>query len=152
MGAVCSGTRSDEPARSAAYADLVSAVLDLRNPASTQDFDAAIAAAVADGRLAEPLARELRWLQRQSLRAVVEHAAQVLPATLVALEAGAPQAASPRRAAEEFAAPGDEAEPQPDPNQQAQAESAEPSPAPVDLTARRLLVAGLRPIEDPPFP
>ena len=103
---------------------------------------------------------------KQIVRDVVEHAAQVLPATLVALEgkdprealAGAPAVdlepaatdlAGPLSPATEPAAAAPDTEASPAPVEE---ESPEP-PAPlVDLTARRLLVAGLRPIDDPPFP
>ena len=168
MAAVSSSSGADQPGRSAAYAELVSAVLDLRNPGSTHDFDQLVAAAVADGRLAESLARELRWLQRRTVRDVVEHAAHVLPATLVALEGGEEPAATPTdtrdpamladagddgevarpEAAEEHAAPDP-----PDAGTSSAEEPDQERPVPlVDLTARRLLVAGLRPIDDPPFP
>ncbi|MFL6180851.1 MAG: hypothetical protein ACJ73J_00940 [Actinomycetes bacterium] len=167
MAAVSSGSDSEHLGRSAAYAELVSAVLDLRNPGSTHDFDALVAAAVADGRLAEPLARELRWLQRQTVRDVVEHAAHVLPATLVALEgeersqaapAGTGNADLPVDAelakADPAAAEGHDKPDAPGAGTSSVAEEPdEEPPAPlVDLTARRLLVAGLRPIDDPPFP
>ena len=75
-----------EAGRRAAYADLVAAVLDLRSPEATRAFDAALSAAVAAGALPDDLARQLRWLQRQSERAVVEHAETVLPPALVALQ------------------------------------------------------------------
>jgi hypothetical protein len=176
VAAVSSARHADEPARTAAYAELVSAVLDLRNPSPTRDFDAAIAAAVTDGRLPEPLARELRWLQRQSVRDIVEHAAQVLPATLVALEGGEPGTAATYESADDLeqsrlaeqAGPAGLARatpPAPQPSEApadpspaaaeaagAEEENQEPPAPPVDLTARRLLVAGLRPIDDPPFP
>ncbi len=167
VAAVSSGSRADEPGRSAAYAELVSAVLDLRNPASTRDFDALVAAAVADGRLAEPLARELRWLQRQTVRDVVEHAAQVLPATLVALEGGAPAPEAALEGTGDSGVPADtelakagSAPPEayeapgvaPPPTPSTEEPDQEPPTPLVDLTARRLLVAGLRPIDDPPFP
>ena len=165
MAAVSSASGADQPGRSAAYAELVSAVLDLRNPGSTHDFDALVAAAVADGRLAEPLARELRWLQRQTVRDVVEHAAHVLPATLVALEGGEEPAATPMDTRDpampadaDVAQPTEAAEEHavtdpPDAGTSSAEELDQERPAPlVDLTARRLLVAGLRPIDDPPFP
>jgi hypothetical protein len=117
--------------RQAAYADLVSAVLDLRGPRATQEFDRAVADAVAAGLLPDAVARELKWLQRASLRALVDHAERVLPSTLVALEGGDLETQLESRV-----------EPDTD----------EVPAAPVDLTARRLLVAGLRPIDDPPFP
>jgi hypothetical protein len=143
-------------AREAAYSDLVAAVLDLRSPTNTIAFDQTLADAVAADQLGEDLARQLRWLQRQSVRDVVDQAASVLPAALVAMEkAGhAPVPALPDEEAARSAEPG-----QPAKHAGAVAtasvtdedDEAE-SVAPTDLTARRLLVAGLRPIHDPPFP
>ena len=77
----------EQPARRAAYADLVAAVLDLRSPVATATFDHALSDAVAAGTLTDELARQLRWLQRESVRDVVTHATNVLPAALVALDA-----------------------------------------------------------------
>ena len=164
----------EQPARRAAYADLVAAVLDLRSPVATATFDRALSAALAAGTLTEELARELRWLQRESVRDVVTHASNVLPATLVALDRHvAPDPGldvqDERRADAPADATASPAEPTPlaeeredaaaeagwddgDTGAQEPPEEAEESPTPVDLTARRLLVAGLRPIPDPPFP
>ena len=150
----------DVPARQAAFADLVAAVLDLRSPAATEAFDRRLTAAVADGQISEPLARELRWLQRQSVRDIVEHAAQVLPPTLVALERQEQDEDAHRNDAPEGGTRDDTHEgdpsttrptPTPDEPKEQSSEESAPSP-PVDLAARRLLVAGLRPISDQPFP
>lgn len=161
---------SDASARTAAYAELVSALLDLRRSAPTQAFDRVLGQAVTDGRLTDELARELKWLQRQSLHELVAHAEHVLPATLVALE-------GTQEGEADVAAEDDEPQTEPsehpvsDPPPAAApfvpAPPPGPAPAqpvgdwaapptepttPIDLTSRRLLVAGLRPIEHPPLP
>ncbi|TAK70782.1 MAG: hypothetical protein EPO13_02710 [Actinomycetota bacterium] len=69
------------------YADLVLAVLDARQDAASARFDAVLAEAEAAGRVDATTARHLRWWQRASVRAVVEHAAATLPGTLTALDA-----------------------------------------------------------------
>ena len=129
----------DASARRAAYADLVTALLDLRSTAATSAFDTALADAVRDGELPESLARQLRSLQRASLSDVIDQAAHVLPATLAALDE------QPPGGAQSAAPPGDDTEVVADSDDTV-------TPPPVDLTARRMLVAGLRPIADPPFP
>jgi hypothetical protein len=143
-----------EAGRVAAYADLVAAVLDLRSPEASRAFDAALSAAVDAGALPDDLARQLRWLQRQSERALVEHAETVLPPALVALQRSITPLDSPA-----FAESGEQrAEPPVDQRAEPDDEEdlddfdgvAEPEPAPVvQLQARRLLVAGLRPLPDP---
>jgi hypothetical protein len=156
-----------EAGRAAAYSDLVAAVLDLRSPEATRAFDAALSAAVATGVLPEEIARQLRWLQRQSERAVIEHAETVLPPALVALQRSItpPGPCSTESLAEPLG------EPRPEHGQQTPAQPAAPEeaadradlgelgdvdeveesePAPVvQLQARRMLVAGLRPLPDP---
>src|SRR3954470_19495913 len=72
--------------RSSAYAELVSGLLEARHDAASGRFDAEIAAAEADGRIDERTARVLRWWQRESVRAVVEHARSVIPPALGALD------------------------------------------------------------------
>lgn len=125
-----------ESGRLAAYADLVTAVLDLRSPEATRRFDQALADAVAAGSLSPELARKLRMWQRDAERSLVDHAASVLPAALVALDQNQP---APDADQLDHSAPDSEPEPLTDPR---------PDP-PADLSARRLLVAGLRPISDP---
>jgi hypothetical protein len=132
--------------RLAAYADLVAAVLDLRTPDATGRFDQALTDAMAAGSLSPALARELRMLQRDAERALVDHAAAVLPAALVALDHREP---APGLAADRLDHPADPVADQLDPDT-APEPLTDPSPEPpADLTARRLLVAGLRPINDP---
>jgi hypothetical protein len=75
--------------RAGAYADLVAGLLDVRPDAATERFDAELEAAEADGRIDPQTAKVLRWWQRESLRAMVEHARAVVPPTLLALEASA---------------------------------------------------------------
>lgn len=153
-----------ETGRRAAYADLVAAVLDLRSPEATAAFDAALSAAVASGSLPDEIARQLRWLQRQSERAVIEHAEAVLPPALVALQRSltplnSPAVAEPveppgQQLSEQSGEPpseqGDEPPAELDDENEPDDFDEEPEPAPVvQLQARRLLVAGLRPLPDP---
>ena len=74
--------------RSSAYAELVSGLLEARHDAASARFDAEVAAAEADGRIDERTARVLRWWQRESVRAVVEHARSVIPPALGCLGRG----------------------------------------------------------------
>lgn len=139
---------SSDASRLAAYADLVGAVLDLRSSATREAFDAALAEALTSGAIADDLARQLRLLQRQSERALVEHAEAVLPPSLVALDHSATDtiaASADIPPAERPAPPTTPAHP----NDEASDESPDDEPAAVvNLQARRLLVAGLRPIKD----
>lgn len=73
--------------RSAAYAELVTGLLEARHDAASARFDTEIAAAEADGRIDERTARVLRWWQRESVRAVVDHARAVIPPALGAIDA-----------------------------------------------------------------
>lgn len=140
---------STDAGRLAAYADLVAAVLDLRSPATRDTFDDAILEAQRAGGISDDLARQLRWLQRQNERALVEHAESVLPPALVALDRSAADAVPSlagvlptlaQAAASGATAPGVPTVDHPD---DSPADDAAPV---VDLQARRLLVAGLRPI------
>ena len=130
---------STEAGRLAAYADLVAALLDLRDPGPSSAYDDAVDAAVADGSLTPEQARHLRWLQRETVRQLVDHARAVLPSTLVALEGEHSGGAA--------ALP--DAPPLPDDAPATEDVPDEPAP-PADLQARRLLVAGLRPLPDGP--
>ena len=78
---------TSEAARIVAYADLVGGLLDARLDPATERFDAELAAGVAAGTLNEAAARSLRFWQRASLRGLVEHARNVLPPALAALDA-----------------------------------------------------------------
>ncbi len=149
-----------EAGRVAAYADLVAAVLDLRSPEASNAFDAELSAAVDAGTLPADLGRQLRWLQRQSERAVVEHAETVLPPALVALQRSITSsdsaAAHPVEPANPAypagpAGPVDAQRPPDDGDELDDVDGAEDSEAApvVQLQARRLLVAGLRPLPDP---
>jgi len=77
---------SEQWGRSAAFRELVAGLLDARNDYATTEFDRALAAAEADETIDPAAARLLRWWQRETLRALVEHATRVLPATVLALE------------------------------------------------------------------
>lgn len=141
--------------RRSAYAELVSGLIDARDRSADQRFDAELAAAVAAGLLDAETARTLRWWQRETLRAVVDQATQVVPPTLAALEAAAEQLRQ-RVASQPGAQPtgarrtGEWAfEPVGDTEDSSGDLVDEQLPPPADLTARRLLVAGLRPLRDP---
>jgi hypothetical protein len=75
--------------REAALSDLVAGLLDARLDPATDRFDSELAAAEQDGRIDGQTAKVLRWWQRESQRALVEHARVVLPPTLLALEQAA---------------------------------------------------------------
>lgn len=70
----------------AAYAELVAAVLALRADPASERFDALLAELTAAGLLDPATARELRWWQRESVRAVGDHLVETVPASLVALD------------------------------------------------------------------
>lgn len=72
--------------RRPAYADLLGALLSLRPDAASARFDALLAELLADGRLDPADARELRWWQRESLRAVGDFLAETAPELLAGLE------------------------------------------------------------------
>jgi hypothetical protein len=74
-------------ARHVAYADLVGGLLDARVDPATEHFDAELSAALAAGTVTAETARTLRYWQRASVRGLVEHARNVLPPALSALEA-----------------------------------------------------------------
>jgi hypothetical protein len=76
-----------EGARHVAYADLVGGLLDARVDPATEHFDAELSAAIAAGTVTAEAARTLRFWQRASVRGLVEHARNVLPPALSALEA-----------------------------------------------------------------
>lgn len=120
-----------------AYADLVAGVLDARSDSATQAFDAEIAIAESEGRIDARTARALRWWQRESLRALVEHSRTALPPALAAL--GQAQADSTRGtadAAESWArAVGDTGVASPLPSERRPAPEPTPSPAPADAPA-----------------
>jgi hypothetical protein len=77
---------ADERAHIAAFRDIVAGLLDARRDRTTQRFDDELAAAVRAG-LDIATARRLRWWQRESLNALSDHAAEVLPPVIVALDA-----------------------------------------------------------------
>lgn len=78
---------SGADARTSAYRDLVAGLLEVRRDTASERFDAEVAAAQHDGRLDERTAKLLRWWQRESVRAITEHACRVIPPTLLALGA-----------------------------------------------------------------
>ncbi|MDQ1626077.1 MAG: hypothetical protein QOJ49_1575 [Actinomycetota bacterium] len=74
-------------ARTIAYADLVGGLIDARTDPATERFDAELAAAVAAGSVTPETARRLRFWQRAAIRGVVDHARNVLPPAMQALDA-----------------------------------------------------------------
>src|SRR5436309_9249318 len=83
------GRMASRRSRESAYADLVAGLLDVRTDLATDRFDAELSAAEDDGRIDPQTAKVLRWWQRETLRALVEHARVVVPPTLLALEQSA---------------------------------------------------------------
>jgi hypothetical protein len=67
-----------------AYAEAVAALLDATPRDALERFDIELAAAVGAG-LDEETARLLRWWQRESVRAVRDHAAAVIPGVISGL-------------------------------------------------------------------
>jgi hypothetical protein len=68
-----------------AYAGLISALLEAVPSSATQRFDDALSTAVAAGACDAATARMLRWLQRDTVRAVHDHATTTVPAVVAAL-------------------------------------------------------------------
>ena len=134
-----------------ALTDVVLSIVDTRPDPATEHFDAALAAAVAEGRLDAATARTLRWWQRESVRGVRGYLADALPPILDALDAAADGAvAATREAARSW-------ESARDTSWDTRATVGAPVPRPVASTAadrlrdrRRELVAGL--VADPPPP
>lgn len=131
-----------DSARYSAYADLVAGLLDARDQTAEARFDQELADAEASGRIDPDTARILRWWQRETQRALVAHAETVLPPTLLALERSSLQA---RDRLDSGVADSPTEEPRVDIDQPLDDEPKQPT----DLTARRLLVAGLTPLRDP---
>jgi hypothetical protein len=136
-----------EAARSSAYAELITGLLEVRDTSSEMQFDAALAAAESADRIDSDTARLLRWWQRETVRAVVDHAQLVLPATLLALEDSFREAH--QRTAPPIDQPISPTSAAPTTEAAAEPEWADDHPPPTDLSARRLLVAGLTPLRDP---
>ncbi|MDX6287564.1 MAG: hypothetical protein QOG53_3049 [Frankiales bacterium] len=93
---------SREPRAQAAYAELILALVDARADPATTRFDHELAQAIEDGRIDPETARTLRWWQRESVRGVRDHLADVLPPLLGSLEAAAAQAATDAQSSEEL--------------------------------------------------
>lgn len=67
-----------------AYAEAVAALLDATPRDALERFDIELAAAIGQG-LDEETGRLLRWWQRESVRAVRDHAAAVIPGVISGL-------------------------------------------------------------------
>ena len=141
---------TSQRSREAAYADLVSGLLDLRTDPATERFDAELATAEDEGRIDPQTAKVLRWWQRESLRTMVEHASTVLPPTMLALEKSASGSereveVSAQSWARAAGNDGASARDDDDDDEADENDNEPPAPPPTDLTEhrRRLLVAGL---------
>ena len=146
-----------EPRARAAYAELILALVDARADPATVRFDHELSSAIAAGRIEPEFARTLRWWQRESVRGVRDHLADVLPPLLESLETAAAQATNNVQSAETMWRDAlAQAVPAAETATSASAERAtEPSQAdasrprvlnlPIDLTdhRRRMVVAGL---------
>jgi len=75
-----------EGSRHVAYADIVGGLLDARLDPATRCFDAELATALDAGTVTAEVGRTLRFWQRASVRGLVEHARNVLPPALAALD------------------------------------------------------------------
>lgn len=85
----------DTPAeRSAAYAEFLAGLVDLRQDVATERFDAAIAALEASGGLERGEAGRLRYWQRESLRTQADQLISTAAASLAALDRARADAAS----------------------------------------------------------
>jgi hypothetical protein len=154
-------TKDRAPVAHAAYAELILTLVDARSDPATTRFDYELAEAVDGGRIDEQTARALRWWQRESVRGVRDHLADVLPPLLDALESSAARSATTFQSSAELwraafieanAAPHDDAAPEPTSaadraTQSAHEEISRPAVLnlPIDLTdrRRRMVVAGL---------
>jgi hypothetical protein len=137
-------------ARHVAYADLVGGLLDARVDPATEHFDAELSAAIAAGTVTAEAARTLRFWQRASVRGLVEHARNVLPPALTALEAAGEESKETVKAEQQSwtEATGGTAKDltkQADPTAPAETPSAERSINLTDHRRSRLIVAGLMP-------
>ncbi|MDX6274751.1 MAG: hypothetical protein QOJ92_1961 [Frankiales bacterium] len=127
-----------------AYAEAVAALLDATPRDALERFDIELAAAIGQG-LDEETGRLLRWWQRESVRAVRDHAAAVIPGVISGLLAA--QAARADGAIADAVPASASSRP----------EALEPEPPQADATVvtsgaaetrRRTLVAGLLALPD----
>jgi len=136
-----------QTARHSAYAELIAGLLDIRDDAAERRFDEELAAAESAGAIDADTVRTIRWCQRETVRAVVAHAQTVLPPTLIAIENSYRDSAGAQEATATATTPIDFPDRLPDAADfEPDDDAADP---PTDLTARRLLVAGLMPLRDP---
>jgi len=139
----------DGAARAAAYGELIAGLLDVRDPRATKSFDDALRDLVGAGRLDVTDAAELRWLQRESVQAVVDHARTALPAALIGLEEARAEPATVSEGSRRVVAePLVRLTPPPTITMPADVSLVDDSdedvaPPPGDATTHRLLVAGL---------
>lgn len=133
--------------RRTALSDVVAGLLDSRHDLAGEHFDAELDSLERAGDVTPEAARILRYWQRASVRAVVDHARHVLPTVLAALEIADEEA---RRAVEDDADAWQRAlqvESVTQPRTSSPAPTAPTSPgtrpSSLDDHRRRLLVAGL---------
>ncbi|MFZ0322899.1 MAG: hypothetical protein WAN48_02080 [Actinomycetes bacterium] len=133
-----------DSARAAAYGDLVAGLLDARDDRATRRFDAELSDAVEDGLVDPDVARRLRWLQRESVHAVVEHARTTVPAALLGLDRARVEQGVEHRVPDDTGAPETRRRDE-TPYQDVDNEVDRDSDFGVDFVVepRRLLVAGL---------
>lgn len=127
-----------------AYAEAIAALLDATPGGALRDFDAALVDAQHAGLLDPETARQLRWLQRESVRAVRDHAAAVLPSLITGLIAShSADAATAIQDTHPTANAGTHAALEPRPGAAEQGDTAQSPEA-----RRRTLVAGLLALPD----
>ena len=144
------GRAPSSAARRSALSDLVSALLEARPDPTGQRFDAELEALERAGEVSPEAARLLRYWQRASVRAVVDHARLTLPPTLAALQEADEEAArGAAEVAESWAQasgwPGERARGAASGTEDAPGAAGAGSAVPTSLSGhrRRLLVAGL---------
>lgn len=135
-------------ARRSALSDLITGLLEARRDLASERFDTELDALEFAGEVSPEVARLLRYWQRASVRAVVDHARLTLPPTLAALEEAVDEAA--RGAAEDAESwaqasgwPREGGRPAPTPAAPAPESPSPAAPASLAEHRRRLLVAGL---------
>ena len=128
-----------------AYAEAVAALLDATPGDAVRDFDRALVDAQHAGLVDPETARQLRWLQRESVRAVRDHAAVVIPSLLTGLIAS-----HAARSADLIPDTADKRSTLMVETLEPAAAAAEPmaDPAPSPEARRRTLVAGLLALPD----
>lgn len=100
--------------REPAYSDLLQSLLSLRPDLAGERFDQLLAELLAADRIDPDAARELRWWQRESVRAVGDYLDRTAPPLLAALETSQTVAEQATRVAAEAWQRATATEPEPD--------------------------------------